>query len=136
MLMADRFWGERARLAYAWRSQLDHGAMLAFGSDAPVESPNPFWGLHAAITRQRPDGSPSVDGWYPAQRLSLTEAILAYTRGAAHTAGMESRLGSLSPGYLADLLVLPSDPFKIAPNQIRDLRPVSTMVSGNWVFQR
>ncbi len=135
MLMADRFWGERARLAYAWRSQLDHGAMLAFGSDAPVESPNPFWGLHAAITRQRPDGSPSVDGWYPAQRLSLTEAILAYTRGAAHTAGMESRLGSLSPGYLADLLVLPSDPFKIAPNQIRDLRPVSTMVSGNWVFQ-
>ena len=135
MLMADRFWGERSRLAYAWRSQLDHGAILAFGSDAPVESPNPFWGLHAAITRQRPDGTPSADGWYPAQRLSLTEAIQAYTRGAAHTAGMESRLGRLAPGYLADLIVLPSDPFKVAPNQIRDLRPVSTMVSGNWVFQ-
>ena len=135
MLMADRYWGERSNLAYAWRSQLDQGATLAFGSDAPVRSPNPFWGLHAAITRQRADGSPSADGWYPAQRLSLLEAIRAYTTAAAYTAGLETRLGKLTPGFLADLIVLPSDPFELEPNQIRDLRPVSTMVAGNWVFQ-
>lgn len=135
MLMADQFWGERSNLAYAWRSQLDHGAILAFGSDAPVESPNPFWGIHAAITRRRLDGMPLPDGWYPVQKLSLLETIRAYTEGAAYTAGLESRLGKLKSGFLADLIVLPSDPFSIEPNKIRDLRPVSTMVAGDWVFQ-
>jgi hypothetical protein len=135
MLMADRYWGERSNLAYAWRSQQKHGATLAFGSDAPVESPNPFWGLHAAVTRQRADGTPAPDGWYPAERLNLLEAIQAYTTGAAYTAGMEDRLGKLAPGYHADLIVLPSDPFKLELNQIRDLRPVSTMVAGTWVHQ-
>jgi N-acyl-D-aspartate/D-glutamate deacylase len=110
MHMADEFWGARTANAYGWRTQLTHGAVLAFGSDAPVEMPNPFWGLHAAITRQRADGTPE-DGWHPEQRLTLREALRAYTQGPAFAAGMEDRLGKLAPGYLADLLVL--DPPKL-----------------------
>jgi predicted amidohydrolase YtcJ len=135
MRMADQYWGERSNLAYAWRTQLDQGAVLAFGSDAPVEEPNPFWGLHAAVTRCRADGSPSSDGWYPEQKLGLFEALHAYTSGAAYAAGLESRQGKIAPGYLADLIVLDKDPFACELNEIRELHPVSTMVSGEWVFR-
>ena len=93
MQMADDYWGARATDSYAWHTQLQHGAQLVFGSDAPVESPNPFWGLHAAVTRQRADGSPGPEGWYPEQRLTIQEALLAYTQGPAYAAGMEDRLG-------------------------------------------
>jgi len=136
MLMADRHWGKRAALSYAWRTQLDHGAVLAFGSDAPVESPNPFWGIHAAVTRRRQDGSPGPGGWYPEQRLTVAEAIRGFTQGAAFAAGMEDRLGQLSPGFLADLLVLDTDPFTCPPEQIPVIKPLATMVGGEWVFQR
>lgn len=136
MLMADRFWGERAALAYAWRTQLEHGAHIAFGSDAPVESPNPFWGLHAAVTRQRMDGSPGASGWYPEQRLTIMEALLGFTTGAAYAAGMENQLGQLSPGYLADLLVLDNDPFKCPASQLAEIKPEATMVHGEWVWQK
>jgi hypothetical protein len=136
MLMADRYWGERAALSYAWREQLKQGAHLAFGSDAPVESPNPFLGLHAAVTRRRADGSPGAEGWYPEQRLSLLEALHGFTTGAAYAAGMENRLGRLSPGFLADLLVLEKDPFNIPPHELQFLRPLRTMVDGEWVFRR
>ncbi len=133
MLMADRYWGKRSSLAYAWRTQFNHGAILAFGSDAPVESPNPFWGLHAAVTRQRADLTPSPDGWYPEQKLSLSEALHAYTTGAAYASGQEYQLGKIAPGYLADLIVLDKDPYSVDLNELRDLRPVSMMVSGQWV---
>jgi len=135
MLMADRFWGERSALAYAWRTQLQHGAHLAFGSDAPVESPNPFLGLHAAVTRRRADGSPGPDGWYPAQRLSVAEAVSAYTRGAAYAANTETRLGQLRPGYLADLIVLEHDPFTCPPDDLLTMQSTATMVGGEWVWQ-
>lgn len=133
MHMADRYWGDRSALSYAWRTQLGEGATLAFGSDAPVESPNPFWGIHAAVTRRRADGSPGPDGWYPAQRLTVLEALRAYTRGAAYAAGMENRLGRLAPGYLADLLVLDMDPFTCEVEQLRHIHPLATMVAGEWV---
>jgi len=133
MLMADRFWGERAELSYAWRTQLDHGAILAFGSDAPVETPNPFAGLHAAVTRRRPDGRPAENGWYPEQRLVFKEALRAYTSGAAYATGMEDRLGKLAPGYLADLLVLDIDPFECEPDQLLEIQPQRVMVGGTWV---
>ncbi|MGW8249244.1 MAG: amidohydrolase [Anaerolineales bacterium] len=135
MLMADRYWGARSSLAYAWRTQVEHGAVLAFGSDAPVELPNPFLGLHAAITRRRADGSPSPEGWYPEQKLDRLDALRAYTTGAAYTAGRESSQGKVAAGYLADLIVLDDDPLTCDINKIRDLRPVSTMVSGKWVYQ-
>jgi predicted amidohydrolase YtcJ len=136
MWMADRYWGERAALSYALRTQLDRGATLVFGSDAPVESPNPFWGLHAAVTRRRQDGSPGPEGWYPAQKLSLLEALQGFTSGPASAAGVESRLGRLAPGYLADLVVLDQDPFESDPNELWKIKPSATMVGGEWVFQR
>ncbi len=136
MLMADRYWGKRAELAYALRTQQQAGARLAFGSDAPVESPNPFLGLHAAVTRRRADGSPGEQGWYPARRLSLSDALYGFTTGAAYAAGMEDRVGRLSPGCLADLIVLDTDPFRCEPHELQFILPMRTMVGGEWVFRR
>src|SRR6266545_1565368 len=134
MLMADAFWGERSRLAYALKTQLDFGAHLALGSDAPVESPKPFWGLHAAVTRRRADGSPSADGWYPEQRLTLAQAWEGYTLGPAYAAGMENRLGRLAPDHLADLIVLEKDPHTCNADELIALGPSATMVNGEWVY--
>ena len=134
MFAADRFWGDRSALAYAWRTQLNYGALLAFGSDAPVESPNPFLGLHAAVTRRRADGSPSADGWYPEQKLTLSEALSAYTVGAAYAANAERRLGKLSAGYLADLIVLEQDIFSIDPNDLLTMQASAAMINGEWVL--
>ena len=77
--------------------------VLAFGSDSPVESFNPFLGIHAAVTRRRTDGSPRPDGWYPEQRLTVGEAVHGFTLGAAYASYEETRKGSLTPGKLADL---------------------------------
>lgn len=135
MLMADRYWGERAALSYAWRTQLDAGAQLAFGSDAPVESPNPFGGLHAAVTRRRADGSPSKEGWRPEQRLSVQEALEGFTTGAAYAAYAENRLGRLAPGFLADLIVLDNDPFTCNFEDMKNFQSSATMVGGDWVLE-
>lgn len=135
MHMADQYWGERAGLSYAWRTQSQQGTKLAFGSDAPVESPNPFWGLHAAVTRQRADGSPGSEGWYPGQRLSMQEAIEGYTLGAAYAAGTEASSGKLAPGYLADLILLEHDPFVLPPSDLLELLPSATMIGGQWVWR-
>ena len=134
MLMADKYWGERSRLAYAMKAQLDFGAPLALGSDAPVESPNPFRGLYAAVTRRRADGSPSAHGWYPEQKLSMAEAFAGYTLGPAYAAYMEDRLGRLAPNYLADLIVLEKDPFTCDPNDLLTLESSATMIGGEWVL--
>jgi predicted amidohydrolase YtcJ len=134
MPMADRYWGDRVSHAYTWKAQLDHGARLAFGSDAPVESPNPFLGLHAAVTRQRADGSPGPDGWIPDQRLDLSAALRGFTSGPAETAGLADRLGRLEPGYYADLIVLDRNLFDLPPGEIRDVGPRATMVGGRWVY--
>jgi predicted amidohydrolase YtcJ len=132
---ADQYWGERTANAYAWHSLLQLGASIAFGSDAPVESPNPFWGLHAAVTRRRQDGSPGPDGWHPEQRLNLIHGLHAYTMGAAFAAKMEDRLGKISSGYLADLLILDEDPFLVDPESLFNIQPVGTIVNGNWVYR-
>ncbi len=134
MLMADRYWGDRAALSYALKTQVSQGAVTAFGSDAPVESPNPFWGIHAAVTRQRLDGTPGLLGWYPDQRLTVDEAIHGYTTGAAFAGGMEDRIGKISPGYLADLAVLNENPFTCLPDQLHEIHALATMVGGEWVL--
>jgi predicted amidohydrolase YtcJ len=131
---ADRYWGDRSRFSYAWQKLFDQGTRMAFGSDAPVESPNPFWGLHAAVTRRKKNGSPGPQGWYPAQKLSLSAALEGFTSGAAYAAGMEGRLGKLAPGYLADLLVLDEDIFTCDPDNIWQIRPQGTMIAGEWVY--
>ncbi len=135
MLMADEFWGSRSRYAYAWREQLKNGNMLVFGSDAPVESPNPFLGLHAAVTRRRADGSPSPQGWYPEQRLEVAEAIQAYTIAPAYAANMEGRLGRLAPGFLADLILLSQDPYTSPPEALLNIKSLATMVAGEWIYK-
>ena len=134
MLMADRYWGKRSAYAYAWHSQLAHGSRLIFGSDAPVESPNPFWGIHAAVTRRGADGSPSAQGWFPEQRLSVVEALQAYTTGPAYAANEEDQLGILAPGYLADLVILNQDPYSTPPEELLNIHPLATMVGGEWVY--
>jgi Predicted metal-dependent hydrolase with the TIM-barrel fold len=135
MIMAERFLGERSKNSYAWKTQVRHGARLAFGSDAPVESPNPFWGIHAAVTRRRSDGTPGLEGWIPEQRLTVGEAIKGFTLGPAFCTGMENQLGKLSAGYLADLIVVETDPFTCDPAALYDIQPTATMVAGEWVWQ-
>lgn len=135
MVMAEKSWGERSAFAYSWRSQLEHGTRLSFGSDAPVESPNPFWGLHAAVTRQRADGSPDDSGWYPEQRLKLGEALLGFTQGPAYSAGMEHKTGMLKAGFLADLIVLEQNPFECHPSELIHIKPCATMMNGRWVWE-
>ena len=132
MKMVDRYWGARGKNAYTFRTQLESGATLAFGSDAPVESFNPFWGIHAAVTRRRGDGSPGPEGWYPEQRLTVAEALRGYTYGPAFAGNMERDLGSLSPGKLADLVVLDRDIFACDPMEIRDTQVFGTMIGGEW----
>lgn len=102
---------------------------------ASVESPDPCRGLHAALTRQRADGSPSADGWYPSQKLTINEALKAYTLGPAYAANAEGRLGKLAPGYLADLIVLDQDPFDCHPSEMLYMAPSATMIAGEWVWQ-
>jgi predicted amidohydrolase YtcJ len=136
MYMADQFWGDRSAGAYAYRTLIDQETRVAFGSDAPVESPNPWLGLHAAVTRQRPDASPDPQGWYPQQRLSLQEALSGFTTGPAYAAGLEDRQGCLVPGFYADLIVLDQDPFTLSPQDLHAINPVATMVGGDWVWQR
>jgi predicted amidohydrolase YtcJ len=134
MLLADAFWGERCTGAYAWRSLLDTGAVLAFGSDSPVEDLNVMKGIHAAVTRRRADGSPGPGGWYPEQRLTVAEAVYAYTAGAAYASGEEAIKGTLSPGKLADLVVLSQDIFAVDPMAILEAEVVATMFDGEFVY--
>ena len=134
IVSADNNWGDRCRLAYAWSTLLSTGAVLAFGSDAPVETPSIMEGLYAAVARRRADGYPSADGWYPEERLSIQEAVYAYTMGAAYAGCEESIKGSLTAGKLADLVVLDADIFSIESEEILETGVVATMVGGEFVY--
>jgi predicted amidohydrolase YtcJ len=134
MLIAEKHWGSRCATAYAWKSLLDRGTVLAFGSDCPVEICDPLSGIHAAVTRRRADGTPGPEGWRPELRLSVEQAVAAYTTGAAFAAGREAELGSITPGKLADLTVLEKDIFAIDPHDIRGAGVAATMVGGRLVF--
>lgn len=135
MEIADKYWGGRVKYSYGWKTQLEAGAVLAFGSDAPVESPNPWLGIHAAVTRRKTDSKPGVKGWVPEQRLDFRDALAGYTSGAAYAAGTEGKLGRLAPGYLADLIVMDEDPFTVAAHDLQNVKPTATMVGGDWVWR-
>ncbi len=132
--MIDKSVGPRGCWAYPFRDLLAAGVPLAFGSDCPVADPNPLWGIHAAVTRQMRDGTPS-GGWYPQQRLSVAEAVWGFTMGAAQVSGREAELGSITPGKLADLVVLDRDIFAIEPVEIALAQVVMTIFSGQIVFE-
>ncbi|MFI6818325.1 amidohydrolase [Nonomuraea sp. NPDC050328] len=115
--------------SYAWRGMLNAGVALAFGSDAPVEHPNPFAALHAAATRTRADGTPT-GGWQPEQRLSMAEAITAHTLGAAYAAGEQDRKGVLAPGRLADFIAVDTDPYLEPAAAVLRTHVITTVVGG------
>ena len=135
MFIAEQHWGARAAGAYALKSQLDHGAVLALGSDCPVEVIDPLAGLHAAVTRRRADGQPEPDGWYPQQRLTVEEAVRGFTWGPAYAAGMEDQLGTLEVGKLADMTILGQDIFRIDPMEILSTPVLGTLVDGLFVWR-
>ena len=135
-LMAEKRLGlARLKCAYAWRSMLKSGAKLAFGTDFPVESPNPFPGLSAAISREDVNGEPP-GGWFPNERISLGEALRAYTRGAAYAGFAEDRIGALEPGKWADFIIVDEDPTKVNPQQLARVKVVETWVAGKRVWSR
>jgi predicted amidohydrolase YtcJ len=133
MDLVDRLWGERGRYAYAFRSLLDSGAALAFGSDAPVESPDPLAGMYAAVARRRADGRPP-EGWYAAERIDAAAALRAYTAGAAFAAGLEGRCGTLTPGKWADVTVLSRDVLAGPAETILETRVTHTVCAGEVVY--
>jgi predicted amidohydrolase YtcJ len=134
MFNVDAYWGKRGELAYAFRTLLNTGARLAFGSDAPVETPNPFVGIHAAVTRRRADGAPSQEGWHPEQKLTVAEAVAGYTTGAAYAESWENQMGSITPGKYADFIVPDQDIFTCDPMAIKDTGVKLTVVGGEIVY--
>ena len=135
-LMAEKRLGpNRLAGAYAWQSVLKSGARLAFGTDFPVESPNPFPGLSAAISRQDMNGQPP-GGWIPSERLTFAQALSAYTRGAAYANFAEDRIGSLEPGRWADFVIVDRDPTKVDVSSLENTQVVETWVGGKRVWQR
>jgi predicted amidohydrolase YtcJ len=132
--MATARLGE-ARLggAYAWKTMLDNGVPLAFGSDVPVESPNPFVGIAVAMTRQDAKGEPA-GGWMPQQRVSFTAAIDGFTRQAAYAAFAEKRFGNLAVGQRADFLLIDRDISAVSPADIRQTQVLETWIGGKRVY--
>jgi predicted amidohydrolase YtcJ len=138
---SDMYWAderlgeERAPGAYAWRSLMDSGVLLSFGSDFPVEQANPMLGIYAAVTRQDLDGWPE-GGWFPDERLSREEAIRAFTLGAAHAGFMESEIGSIETGKRADFIVLDRDIMQVPADQIPEIQVLQTWLDGQLVFKK
>ncbi len=130
----DRVGEDRLKYAYAWRSVLDSGAHVAFGSDFPVEEPDPLRGIYAARFRQDAKGNPP-NGWHPEQRLSGVEALAAFTTGSAFAEFAEERRGTLSVGMDADFVVLSVDPVTATAEQLLGARVVATVIAGRVVFR-
>jgi predicted amidohydrolase YtcJ len=125
---------ERGTRAWAWQSIARSGGRLAFGSDWPVVTLNPWYGVQNAVTRQTRDGKP-VDGFVPKERLTLQQAIEGYTLGAAIGARREKTEGSIEPGKLADVIILSQDLFSAEPSQIYKTQVLLTIVGGKVVYQ-
>jgi predicted amidohydrolase YtcJ len=130
----DRIGKARLKGAYAWKTLLDKGARIAFGSDFPVELANPFHGLHAAITRQSGANQPE-NGWIPEERVTRVQALKGFTLDAAYSAFQDDLLGTLSPGMKADFIIIDRDIFEIPANEIRDTQVLETWVNGELKFK-
>jgi predicted amidohydrolase YtcJ len=128
--LADRFWADRIDGTYAFRSLWDSGALIANGSDAPVEELDPLAGIRAGVLRTI-DGRPA---WRPEERLTIEQALIASTVNPAWLTGDERRRGKLLPGYLADLVVLSRDPLECPLDELETVEVVATMVGGRWVY--
>jgi predicted amidohydrolase YtcJ len=125
---------DRASRTYAFRTFLNHGVRLAFGTDWDVAPLNPMLGIYAAVTRATLDGK-NPNGWFPEQKLTVTEAVEAYTMGSAYAEFQENQKGSITSGKLADMVLLDRDIFAIPPEQIRDTKVVTTIVGGKVMWE-
>jgi hypothetical protein len=126
---------DRIKRTYAFRTFLDRGVHLAFGTDWDVAPLNPMLGLYAAVTRAGLDGK-TPGGWVPEQKITVPEAVTAYTRGSAYAEFQDDVKGTLAPGMLADLVILSDDIFRIPPEKIRDVTVVTTIAGGRVVWPR
>ena len=131
----DRVGSLRIRGAYAWQTMLDSGAVLAAGSDFPVESANPMFGLHAAVTRTDHSGQP-VGGWLPGEAMTREQALRAFTVAAAFAAHQEQDIGQIEPGFRADFVLLDRDYLTLPAAELYALSPVETWVGGERVYAR
>jgi len=134
MNLIDLAVGEKGKWTYAFRQLMDTGAPVMFSSDCPVCDPDPLLGIHAAVTRLRPDGTPQ-GGWYPDSRVTVAEALKAYTLtpAAVHNAG---DLGTIAPDKRADLVVLSRNIMEIPPSQLPEIRVDMTLFDGRIVHRR
>jgi predicted amidohydrolase YtcJ len=135
-LMAEKRLGpERLKGAYAWQSVLKSSARIAFGSDFPVESPNPFPGLAAAVSRQDMNGQPQ-GGWIPEERVTFEQALSGFTRDAAYAGFAEQKLGALEPGKWADFIIVDRDVSSDGPQALARTQVMETWVAGKKVWSR
>ena len=132
--MIDESVGPRGRWTYAYKEMLDAGIPVLFSSDAPVCDPSPLVGIHAAVTRQRRDGTPA-GGWYPEQRIGVEDAVRGYTTVPAAFYGQSHKMGTLTPGKRADIIVLDRDIFEVDPMEIADARVEMTIFDGRIVHR-
>jgi predicted amidohydrolase YtcJ len=130
-----RIGSERIKTTYAFNSLLEKNARLTFGSDSPVAPMNVMQGIYAAVTRRTLDGA-NPDGWVAAEKISIEQALTAYTVSNAYAGFQENKLGQLKAGYLADLVVLEQDLFEIPAEEIKDITVNMTMVNGKIVYQK
>lgn len=129
----DRLGHIRIKGAYAWRTILEEGIVIASGSDFPVEPPNPFYGLHAAVTRRDRNGDP-LEGWYANQKMTVEEALKSFTSDAAYAAHMEDKVGSLETGKWGDFILIDQDIFEIDPQDIWKTKVLETWLAGERVY--
>jgi len=129
----ERLGKERSTYAYAWKRLIDAGFKLTGGSDAPVDTYNPFYGLYALVARKGLDGYPE-GGWYPENRVSVFEALRMYTSNAAYSSFEEDIKGTITTGKLADFIVVDQDPFEIAPDDLKDINVLQTWLGGEKVY--
>jgi len=129
--LIERYWGKRGRYAYAFNSLFKNGAALAFGSDAPIEKPDPIWNIYCAVTRRRPGAKKP---FYPVESISVAEAVKAHTRGGAYSLGAEGKFGSITIGNYADIVILDKDIHVVDPMDIASVKIVATLFEGEIVY--
>jgi len=134
-IVADRVGKELAKTSYAFKTQMDLGAHTSYGTDAPIEDPNPLECLYCAVTRKDLKGNPP-EGFMPLEKVTVAEALSNYSEESAYALRMENRLGRLEVGHYADLLILSDDPHEVEPDNIKDIQVLMTMMNGKVTFDK
>ena len=134
-IVADRVGKELAATSYAFKTQMDLGARTSYGTDAPIEDPNPLECLYCAVTRKDLTGHPP-EGFMPWEKVSVAEALANYSEASACAVRMEDRLGRLEVGHYADLVILSDDPYEVKPDELKEIQALMTMMNGQVTFDR